>query len=151
MTAGLWRNGKAHAIRDAHAKSLGILAADLEVLYAAAKGKERRAVELARAAADNARSPGCTPSRPRRCITLPGSGTGPAPTGWPSSPVWSTARLAQLCGGPLPLTPREREIAEQLVLSVRTVEGHVYRACFKLGVADRDELGKLFRKERPDS
>ncbi len=73
-------------------------------------------------------------------------------------------RLAQLCGGPLPLTPREREIAElvvadqsnreiaeQLVLSVRTVEGHVYRACFKLGVADRDELGKLIRKERPDT
>jgi len=84
-------------------------------------------------------------------------------------------RLAQLCGGaatpavraaahPLPLTPREREIAElvaadqsnreiaeQLILSVRTVEGHVYRACFKLGVADRDELGKLIRKERRDS
>lgn len=83
-------------------------------------------------------------------------------------------RLAQLCGGattpavraaahPLPLTPREREIAElvaadqtnreiaeQLILSVRTVEGHVYRACFKLGVADRDELAKLIRKERPE-
>ncbi len=78
--------------------------------------------------------------------------------------MWSTARLAQLCGGPLLLSPREREIAElvvadqsnreiaeQLVLSVRTVEGHVYRACFKLGVADRDELGKLIRNERPDT
>ncbi|ABM14842.1 response regulator receiver protein [Mycolicibacterium vanbaalenii PYR-1] len=80
-------------------------------------------------------------------------------------------RLAEKCGGattpaikaaarPLPLTPREREIAElvaaglsnrhiaeQLVLSVRTVEGHVYRACFKLDVADRDELAKLIRKK----
>ena len=79
-------------------------------------------------------------------------------------------RLAEKCGGattpaikaaarPLPLTPREREIAEliaaglsnrdiaeQLTLSVRTVEGHVYRACFKLDVADRDELAKLIRK-----
>jgi DNA-binding CsgD family transcriptional regulator len=80
-------------------------------------------------------------------------------------------RLAERCGGattpaikaaarPLPLTPREREIAElvaaglsnreiaeQLILSVRTVEGHVYRACFKLDVADRDELAKLIRKK----
>lgn len=78
-------------------------------------------------------------------------------------------RLADQCGGattpavkiaarPLPLTLREREIAgliaagltnkeiaEQLTLSVRTVEGHVYRACFKLGVADRDDLAKLIR------
>ena len=66
-------------------------------------------------------------------------------------------RLADQCGGaatpaikaaarPLPVTAREREIAEliaagltnkeiaeQLTLSIRTVEGHVYRACFKLG------------------
>ncbi|MBX7431369.1 LuxR C-terminal-related transcriptional regulator [Mycobacterium sp. Y57] len=80
-------------------------------------------------------------------------------------------RLAEACGGaitpaikaaarPLPLTPREREIAElvaaglsnreiaeQLVLSVRTVEGHVYRACFKLGVADRDDLAKLVKRK----
>ena len=81
-------------------------------------------------------------------------------------------RLAEACGGattpairtaarPLPLTPREREIAElvsaglsnrevaeQLTLSVRTVEGHVYRACFKLDVADRDELAKVVGKKR---
>jgi DNA-binding NarL/FixJ family response regulator len=76
-------------------------------------------------------------------------------------------RLAAQCGGamtpaiksaarPLPLTSREqeiaalvaaglsnREIAERLTLSVRTVEGHVYHACFKLHVADRDELAEL--------
>jgi DNA-binding CsgD family transcriptional regulator len=80
-------------------------------------------------------------------------------------------RLADLCGGavtpairaaaqPLPVTSREREIAllvaaglsnreiaERLTLSVRTVEGHVYRACFKLDAADRDELAKLMRHE----
>jgi DNA-binding NarL/FixJ family response regulator len=79
--------------------------------------------------------------------------------------------LAAQCGGavtpaiessahPLPVTSREREIAmliaaglsnreiaERLTLSVRTVEGHVYRACFKLNVADRDELAKLIRHE----
>jgi DNA-binding NarL/FixJ family response regulator len=51
------------------------------------------------------------------------------------------------------LTPRERqltelaaqgltnaEIAERLVLSVRTVETHIYRAMQKLGVSDRREL-----------
>lgn len=80
-------------------------------------------------------------------------------------------RLATQCGGaatpamrsaaqPLPLSPREREIAglvasglpnkdiaEQLTVSVRTVEGHIYRACIKLDAADRDELGKIIRKE----
>jgi DNA-binding NarL/FixJ family response regulator len=82
-------------------------------------------------------------------------------------------RLARQCGGaktpaikiaahPLPVTGREREIgeliaagltnkeiADQLTLSIRTVEGHVYRACYKLGVADRDELAELIRREPP--
>ena len=53
----------------------------------------------------------------------------------------------------LPLTAREWEIAElaargdssrdiarRLVLSVRTVEGHLYRIYPKLGIAGRDEL-----------
>lgn len=57
---------------------------------------------------------------------------------------------------PLPLTNREREIAmhvrdglsnreiaESLIMSVRTVEGHIYRACTKLGLANRSELAKL--------
>jgi DNA-binding NarL/FixJ family response regulator len=80
-------------------------------------------------------------------------------------------RLAQACEGactptlaaitaPLPLTRREREIvtlaagglpnrqiAQQLVLSVRTVENHLYRACAKLGTTDRSELAALLHKQ----
>jgi DNA-binding CsgD family transcriptional regulator len=80
-------------------------------------------------------------------------------------------RLAAQCGGavspairsaaqPLPVTSREREIAsliaaglsnreiaERLTVSVRTVEGHIYRACTKLDVTDRDELGKIVSKD----
>ncbi|MGQ0719768.1 MAG: LuxR C-terminal-related transcriptional regulator [Pseudonocardiales bacterium] len=76
-------------------------------------------------------------------------------------------RLAKACEGartpalaalvtPLPLTAREREIvtlaagglsnrqiADRLVVSVRTVEGHLYRACAKLGISDRAELAAL--------
>jgi DNA-binding NarL/FixJ family response regulator len=57
---------------------------------------------------------------------------------------------------PLPLTHREREIvtlaagglskreiAQRLVVSVRTVENHLYRACTKLGTTDRTELTAL--------
>jgi DNA-binding NarL/FixJ family response regulator len=78
-----------------------------------------------------------------------------------------TLRLAAQCGGattpairctarPLPVTSREREIAalvaagltnreiaDRLTVSVRTVEGHIYRACIKLDVTDRDELAKI--------
>ena len=55
------------------------------------------------------------------------------------------------------LTPRERQvvelaaggatnqqIADRLVVSVRTVEGHVLRACQKLGLHGRDELAAVF-------
>jgi DNA-binding NarL/FixJ family response regulator len=83
---------------------------------------------------------------------------------WPPPPAH---RLAQACEGartpalaalaaPLPLTRREREIvtlaagglsnrqiADRLVVSVRTVEGHLYRACAKLGVSDPSELAPL--------
>ncbi len=82
----------------------------------------------------------------------------------------SAARAVQLaarCGGaitpairsaarPLPLSPREREIAamiaaglsnreiaDKLLVSVRTVEGHIYHACIKLDVSDRDDLAAI--------
>jgi DNA-binding CsgD family transcriptional regulator len=87
----------------------------------------------------------------------------------------STSRARQLaasCGDattpalraavrPLPISEREREIAlliaegltsreiaDRLVVSARTVEGHIYRACIKLDVSDRDELAAIVRAHR---
>ena len=61
---------------------------------------------------------------------------------------------------PLPLTAREREIvtlaarglsnkdiAERLTVSVRTVEGHLYRAGHKLGVTERTALAEVLGLE----
>ena len=83
--------------------------------------------------------------------------------------------LSDRCGGadtpalrqarePLPLTGRERElvmllgdglsnrdIAARLHLSVRTVEGHVYKAMTKTGTATREELAALLPKRVPQS
>ena len=84
----------------------------------------------------------------------------------------AATRLAAECGGirtpaldlaahPLPLTVREREIAnlvaaglsnreiaDRLVVSVRTVEGHLYRACIKLDISDREDLAAMIRTGR---
>jgi DNA-binding CsgD family transcriptional regulator len=38
-----------------------------------------------------------------------------------------------------------RDIADQLVMSVRTVEGHVYRACQRVGAQSREELASIVR------
>jgi DNA-binding CsgD family transcriptional regulator len=81
--------------------------------------------------------------------------------------------LATRCGGAvtpalrqaserLPLTDREREIlmligqglptraiADRLTLSVRTVEGHIYRAMTKTGAAHRDELAAMLPRGKP--
>ncbi|MCA4763736.1 helix-turn-helix transcriptional regulator, partial [Mycobacterium avium subsp. hominissuis] len=38
-----------------------------------------------------------------------------------------------------------RQIAERLVMSVRTVEGHIYRACQRVGAQSRDELATIIR------
>ncbi|CRZ15437.1 regulatory protein LuxR [Mycolicibacterium neworleansense] len=38
-----------------------------------------------------------------------------------------------------------RQIAGKLCLSVRTVDGHLYRMFAKLGVEDRDHLARLAR------
>ncbi len=90
---------------------------------------------------------------------------------WQISSSGMAARLAAECDGaktlalvteanPLPLTAREREIAslvaiglsnkdiaDRLAVSVRTVEGHIYRACIKVDVADRDGLAQVVRLE----
>ena len=62
---------------------------------------------------------------------------------------------------PLPISGREREIAmlvaaglsnrqiaDRLLVSVRTVEGHLYRIFAKLGIDDRDQLIHLLSLER---
>ena len=77
-------------------------------------------------------------------------------------------QLAEECGGlctpalrsrlGIPLTGRQRdvielvasglsnrEIADRLVMSVRTVEGHVYRACQRVGANTREELAAIVR------
>ena len=80
--------------------------------------------------------------------------------------------LAEQCGGahtpalrqasePLPLTDREgeivmligeglsnREVAERLTVSIRTVESHIYRAMLKTGTTSRDELAALLPHHR---
>jgi DNA-binding CsgD family transcriptional regulator len=80
--------------------------------------------------------------------------------------------LAEKCGGAntpalrqaserLPLSDREREIAmligqglssraiaERLTLSVRTVEGHIYRAMTKTGAVDREQLAAMLPPRR---
>lgn len=61
---------------------------------------------------------------------------------------------------PLPFSGREREIAvlveaglsnrqiaDSLILSVRTVEGHLYRIFTKLGINDREQLLHLLSQE----
>ncbi|GAA4482936.1 LuxR C-terminal-related transcriptional regulator [Rhodococcus olei] len=96
-------------------------------------------------------------------------------TGKEMRSVATARRLAARCGGartpalaaaesPASLTERERlvvslvvdgltnrEIAERLTLSVRTVEGHVYRASGKLGAHDREGLvDKMSRCQASD-
>lgn len=75
----------------------------------------------------------------------------------------ATTPATQAVAAPLPLSSREREIAvlvsegmsnkriaETLTMSVRTVEGHIYRACTKLGTANRAELGRLVAQFAPN-
>lgn len=41
-----------------------------------------------------------------------------------------------------------REIADRLYMSVRSVEGHVYRACQRVGASSREELAEIIRRGR---
>ncbi|HWN00284.1 MAG TPA: helix-turn-helix transcriptional regulator, partial [Streptosporangiaceae bacterium] len=101
------------------------------------------------------------PTPPRRPHPRTHGADGVGPRTWPPRVAHA---LAQACEGartpallaaaaPLPLTSREREIvtlaargltnrqiAEWLVVSVRTVEGHLYRASTKLGASGHGKL-----------
>ncbi len=74
----------------------------------------------------------------------------------------ATTPATQAAAMPLPLTDREREIAvlisqglsnieiaQALTLSVRTIEGHIYRACARLGTTTRTELARLITEFAP--
>ena len=39
----------------------------------------------------------------------------------------------------------DRQIADRLVVSVRSVEGHLYRACQRVGASTREELAAILR------
>ena len=77
----------------------------------------------------------------------------------PYMPTCIAPALA-IAARPLPLTAREREItalaarglsnkdiAERLTVSVRTVEGHLYRAVHKLGISQRRALAEVLGVE----
>lgn len=77
---------------------------------------------------------------------------------WLASQCEAVTPALRCAAGPLPLTDREweianlvgvglsnRQIADRLCLSVRTVDGHLYRMFAKLGVEDRDQLARLVR------
>lgn len=74
----------------------------------------------------------------------------------------ATTPATQAAAMPLPLTDREREIAilisqglsnidiaQALTLSVRTIEGHIHRACARVGTATRTELAQLISEFAP--
>ncbi|OKH61178.1 hypothetical protein EB73_30865, partial [Mycobacterium sp. SWH-M3] len=77
---------------------------------------------------------------------------------WLASQSGAVTPALRCATDPLPLTEREREIANlvgvglsnrevagRLCLSVRTVDGHLYRIFAKLGIDDRDQLARLVR------
>lgn len=87
------------------------------------------------------------------CLTASGRAA------FPAKGCGATTLATKLAATSLPLTNREREIAtlvsqgmsnqqiaDVLVASRRTVEGHIYRACQRLGVKDRNELGAVMRE-----
>jgi DNA-binding NarL/FixJ family response regulator len=41
-----------------------------------------------------------------------------------------------------------RDITDRFVVSHRTVEGHIYRACLRLDVTDREGLAMVIRRDR---
>jgi len=108
-------------------------------------GMTRYAAEAAAHAAEAFAAEGRQDSARRaatRCRELHGRGQGgrlPEMRGIDADSVVLSPREAQL----VDLAARgltNAEIADRLVLSVRTVESHIYRAMQKLGVSDRREL-----------
>lgn len=135
----------ARALADHDADALCAVSADLETM-----GDALAAADAAAQAAVSHRRAG------RRGSALTASGRAhkiAKDCGGAVSPALAAARV------PLPFTRREHEIAtlvsqglsnkdiaEAMSLSVRTVEGHVYQASTKAGVSSRAELSELVQQ-----
>ena len=104
--------------------------------YAMEAAVDAASVFVAEGREDSARQ---AAARARKLHEPGQGGTFPEIDGLDSVAVGLTAREAQL----VELASQglsNAEIADRLVLSVRTVESHIYRAMGKLGVSDRREL-----------
>lgn len=140
--AGLprWLAAEAHALATNDLDALVAVAADL-----GDAGFELYAAEAEMEASRWARRRGRTRDAERLAARAAGR---VAASGGAHTPLLEGARRA----GPLSRREHEvarlaaegrtnREIAEALVLSERTVENHLYRVFTKLGIASRDEIG----------
>lgn len=86
-------------------------------------------------------------ARAHRLATVCGGATSPAIEAASFAPPFSNRELeiAVLVAQGL----SNREIAEAVSLSVRTVESHIYRASSKAGVSGRSALGEVMRQRGP--
>ena len=139
--------GKSRLAREAHAAAQrsGALAVWAQATRVAAIGAMPDAVDAAAQAAAALVRAGRHDAARRAAVRMrelhvPGQGTEPPEIeGLDAAASTLTSReseIVTLAAGGL----SNAEIADRLVLSVRTVESHIYRAMHKLGVSDRRDL-----------
>jgi DNA-binding CsgD family transcriptional regulator len=138
LTAAYAAHVSAHARQDGYA--LTAVTDEMETIgaipFAAAAAADGATAFAAAGRADSARF---AAARSRELHGRCDGGPAPAISGVDPDEITLTARerqLVELAGRGL----SNAQIAEQLVLSVRTVESHLYRAMHKLGVSDRRML-----------
>ncbi|OBI81444.1 hypothetical protein A9X00_09120 [Mycobacterium sp. 1245805.9] len=86
-------------------------------------------------------------ARAQRLATVCGGATSPAIEAASFAPPFSNRELEIAVLVAQGLT--NREIADAVSLSVRTVESHIYRASSKAGVSGRSALGEMMRRRGP--
>jgi DNA-binding NarL/FixJ family response regulator len=138
LTAAYAAHVSAHARQDGY--SLTAVTDEMEAIgaipFAAAAAADAATAFATAGRADSARF---AATRSRELHERCDGGPLPVVSGLDPGEITLTARERQL----VELAGRGRtnvQIAEQLVLSVRTVESHLYRAMHKLGVSDRRML-----------
>jgi DNA-binding NarL/FixJ family response regulator len=138
LTAAYAAHVSGHARQDGYA--LTAVTDEMEAIgaipFAAAAAADAATAFAAAGRADSARF---AAARSREFHERCDGGTAPAIGGVDPEEIALTARERQL----VELAAKglsNVQIAEQLVLSVRTVESHLYRAMHKLGVSDRRML-----------